>query len=94
MFCVTPCVTVAFVLPFKVTEMDLGGQVLKKPADEPDPAIDAVIAVVPGWAAVITLVAAFNVAVAEVPTAYDNVPIELAQTGTELTPGGNPPGHE
>jgi len=94
MFCVTPCVTVAFVLPFRVTEMDFGGQVLKKPADEPDPAIEAVMAVVPGCAAVMIFVAAFRVAIAEVLTAYDRVPIELEQAGTEVTPGANPPGHE
>ncbi len=47
-FCVTPFVTVAVVFPFNVTEMDFGGQVVKYPADDPDPAIDAETAVVPG----------------------------------------------
>ena len=56
-FCCTPCVTVPLVLPFaRVTEIDFGGQVEKYPADEPDPATDAVIAVVPGNSAVIWLV--------------------------------------
>jgi hypothetical protein len=89
-----PCVTVALVVPFRVTEMEFGGQVLKKPADDPDPAIEAVIAVVPGCAAVIMFVAALSIAIEEVPTEYESVPIELEQTGTELTPGANPPGHE
>ena len=55
-------------VPFNVTEMDFGGQVLKYPAEDPEPATDAVIAVVPGCAAVITLVALFSVATEEVPT--------------------------
>ena len=46
---------------------------LKYPAEDPDPAIDAVIAVVPGCAAVITLVAAFSVATDAVATAYVSV---------------------
>ena len=36
------------VAPFKVTEIDFGGQVVKYPADDPEPAIEAVMAVVPG----------------------------------------------
>jgi hypothetical protein len=56
------------VVPFKVTEMDLGGHVLKYPAEDPEPATDAVIVVVPGCAAVMTLVALFSVATEEVPT--------------------------
>ena len=68
-FCVIPWVTVPLVAPFKVTEMDLGGQVLKYPADDPEPAIEAVMAVVPGWAAVITFVALFSVAMVDVLTA-------------------------
>ena len=40
-FCVTPFVTVTSVFPFRVTEIDFGGQVLKYPAEDPDPAIDA-----------------------------------------------------
>jgi hypothetical protein len=49
--------------------MDFGGQVLKYPADEPDPATEAVMAVVPGWAAVMTFVALFRVATLAVLTA-------------------------
>ena len=67
-FCVTPWVTVALVVPFNVTDIDLGGQVVKYPADDPEPATDAVMTVVPGCAAVITLVALFSVATEEVPT--------------------------
>jgi hypothetical protein len=74
--------------------MDLGGQVLKYPAEDPEPATDAVIVVVPGCAAVITLVALFRVATEAVPTEYVSAPIELEQLGTEVTPGGNPPGQE
>ena len=37
----TPLVTVAFVPPFNVTDIDFGGQVVKYPADDPDPAMDA-----------------------------------------------------
>ena len=47
-FCVTPWVTVALVEPFNVTEMDLGGHVVKYPAEDPEPATDAVMVVVPG----------------------------------------------
>ena len=42
------------VLPLaRVIEMDFGGQVEKYPAEEPEPATEAVMAVVPGCAAVI-----------------------------------------
>ncbi len=68
MFCCTPWVTVASVPPFSVTEIDCGGQVVKYPADDPEPATDAVIAVVPGCCAVITLVVLFRFATLEVPT--------------------------
>jgi hypothetical protein len=52
-FCVTPWVMVPTVLPLaRVTEMDAGGQVEKYPAEEPEPATDAVMAVVPGCRAV------------------------------------------
>jgi len=82
-------VTVAFVPPFNVTDIDFGGQVVKYPADDPDPAIEAEIAVVPGCAAVITLVAAFSVATLPVLTEYESVPIELEHDGTDVTPVGN-----
>ena len=52
-FCWTPFVTVALVLPFKLTDIECGGQVEKKPADEPEPATEAVRVVVPGCVAVI-----------------------------------------
>ena len=68
-FCCTPWVTVPLVLPFaSVTEIDFGGQVEKYPADEPDPAIEAVITVVPGNSAVIWLVSALIEATEAVPT--------------------------
>jgi hypothetical protein len=57
------------VLPFaRVTEIDFGEQVEKYPAEDPDPAIEAVIAVVPGNSAVIWLVSGLIDAIAAVPT--------------------------
>ena len=53
-FCGTPFVTTPFVVPSaRVTLIDFGGHVEKYPAEEPDPAIDALMAVVPGALAVI-----------------------------------------
>jgi len=74
--------------------MVFGGHVLKKPADDPEPATEAVIAVVPGCAAVITFVALFSVAIVEVLTLYVSAPIESEQLGSEVTPGARPPGQE
>ena len=92
-FCVTPLVTVPLVLPFKVTEMVFGGQVEKYPADDPEPATDAVIAVVPGNAAVIWLVSLLMLATELVPTAKVSTPIALLQLGSDVTPGSTPPEH-
>ena len=82
-------------VPFSVTEMDFGGQVEKYPAEDPEPATDAVIAVVPGCAAVIRLVALLSVATDggadRVGQRADRV---ASNSGTEVTPGGNPPGQE
>jgi hypothetical protein len=54
--------------PFNVTEIDLGGQVVKNPAEAADPATEAVTAVVPGCRAVMTFVAEFTLATEAVPT--------------------------
>src|ERR1035438_5807369 len=64
-FCVTPWVMVPAVLPLaRVTEMDAGGQVEKYPAEEPEPATDAVMVVVPGcWAVMVTWLVVVLVAV-------------------------------
>ena len=67
--CVTPWVMVPFVAPFaKVTLIDFGGQVEKKPADEAEPADKTVISVVPGCAAVIWLVSLLMLATIGEPT--------------------------
>ena len=66
---VTPWVTVPAVEPFaSVTLIDAGGQVLKYPAEEPDPAMDAVMIVVPGNSAVIWFVSLLIVAIDAVAT--------------------------
>jgi hypothetical protein len=52
-FCVVPWVMVPDVVwSARVNEIDFGGQVEKKPAEEPDPATDEVMKVVPGCPAV------------------------------------------
>jgi hypothetical protein len=67
--CGTPCVTTPFVLPLASARLiDLGGQVEKYPAEEAVCAMVAVITVVPGCCAVMTLVAELIVATAELPT--------------------------
>src|SRR6185437_2831429 len=89
-FCATPCVTTPEVEPLaSVTPIEAGGQVEKYPADDPDPAIDAVIAVVPGCCAVIWLFVALIEATEAVPTVKLKVPIEDSHDGTEVTPGGS-----
>jgi hypothetical protein len=81
-FCCTPWVTVPDVWPLaSVTEMDLGGQVEKYPASEPEPATDAVMTVVPGCSAVISLVSLSMEAMAAVPTENWSAPIDDGQVG-------------
>ena len=53
----------------------------------------AVMEVVPGCCAVMTLVAELMVATVELPTEKLSVPMEDAQAGTEVTPGARPPVH-
>ena len=72
-FCVMPCVMVPEVLPLaRVTAIDAGGHVEKKPADDPDWDIEAVMAVVPGCPAVMVtrfvLVLVVTEAILELPT--------------------------
>ena len=93
-FWVTPCAMLPASLPFSsVTEMFCGGQVEKKPAEEPEPFTEAVMAVVPGNCAVIWLVSLLMVAIAGVPTVKLNVPIAAVQVGSEVTPLASPPLH-
>src|SRR5580698_471273 len=85
-FCCTPCVTVPLVSPLaSVSEMDLGGQVEKYPADEPEPAMEAVMTVVPGCWAVIWFVSESIEAMDALPTLNCNTPIELGQVGIWLS---------
>ena len=73
------------VVPFaRVTEIDLGGQVEKYPADDPDPATDAVIAVVPGCSAVIWLVSVLIEATIALLPCKLSVPMAAVQLGIEL----------
>src|SRR5579863_1512880 len=84
-FCWTPWVMVPVVAPLaKVTEIDLGGQVEKYPADEPEPAMDAVMTVVPGCSAVISLFRELMEAMAALPTMNWRVPMVLGQVGMFL----------
>src|SRR5580698_3021037 len=91
-FCCTPWVMVPVVSPLaNVTEIDSGGQVEKYPADEPEPAIVAVMSVVPGCSAVIWLFSLLIEAIDAVPTENATGPMELGQTGiclAEVMPGG------
>jgi hypothetical protein len=83
---------VPLVSPFaKATEIEAGGQVEKYPADDPEPATDAVMAVVPGMLAVITLVVLSMVAIDWLPTVKERVPMEEVQAGMEVTPGATFP---
>ena len=87
-FCETPCVNMPFVLPLaKARVIDFGGQVEKYPADEAVCARVAVMTVVPGCCAVMTLVAESMVATAELPVAKLNVPMEEEHSGSVLEPG-------
>jgi len=52
----------------RVNLIACGGHVEKYPAEEPDPAIDALMAVVPGAVAVIWLFAELRAAMVLVPT--------------------------
>src|SRR6185437_5725225 len=91
-FCCTPWVMVPLVAPLaRVTSMLLGGQVLKYPAEEPDPAIEAVMAVVPGFSAVIWLLVLSIFATDAVPTLKLITPIADSQVGIcdRFVPGGN-----
>src|ERR1035441_6063569 len=87
-FCAMPCVTIPLVLPLaKARLIDFGGQVEKYPAEEAVCAMVAVMTVVPGCCAVITLVAELMVATAELPVAKLSVPMEEEHSGSVLEPG-------
>ena len=90
-FCGTPCVTVPFVVPSaRVRLIDFGGHVEKYPAEDPEPAIDALMAVVPGALAVIWLAFVLMVATVALPTEKLKKPIDDVQLGIEanVCPGG------
>jgi hypothetical protein len=68
--------------------MFAGGQVEKYPADEPEPATDAVIYVVPGSSAVITPYSSIE-AIDEVCEVYVKLPSAVEQLGYVLDPGSH-----
>ncbi len=77
-----------FVLPLaKEILIDFGGQVEKYPADEADCAMAAVMTVVPGCSAVMTLFVGLIVATEELPLAKLSVPMELEHSGSVAEPG-------
>ena len=73
-----------------VTEIDFGGQVEKYPAEEPEPATEAVIAVVPGISAVIWLVTALMVPPNRSDTCKSRRQWPPSSLGTEVDARGQP----
>ena len=85
---VTPCAMMPFVLPLaRAILIDFGGQVEKYPADEDDCAMVAVMTVVPGCSAVMTLVVGLIVATEVLPDRKLSVPMELEHSGSVAEPG-------